>query len=60
MTDDEEIPFTGRFAISRYTQSKNQWNIVCRFNMFSQTPSDIGIIWTDCTLEHGENYLYAI
>lgn len=60
ISDDEEIPFTGRFAISRYSQSKNQWNIVCRFNMFSQTPSDIGIIWTDCTLEHGENYLYAI
>ena len=55
-----EKAFTGNFVITRYTKSKNSWNEVCRFNMLSQCPSDVGILWTDYTLEHGEQYLYAL
>ena len=56
----EEEPFSGNFMISRYTKSDNSWNEVCRFNMLSQVPSEVGTLWTDCTIEHGEQYLYAL
>ena len=56
----EEEPFTGNFVITRYTKSENAWHEICRFNTLTQTPSQIGIIWTDYTLAHGEQYLYAI
>ena len=56
----EEIPFTGNFVITRYDESKNTWNEICRFNMLSQSPSDVGILWTDYTISHGDRYLYAL
>lgn len=59
-TDTVEMPFTGNFVISRYSQNTNTWNEMCRFNTLSQTPSSIGIIYTDYTLEHGVKYLYAL
>ena len=57
---DNEIAFSGNFVISRYVENTNTWNEICRFNMLSQTPSDIGRIWTDYTIEHGVKYLYAL
>ena len=59
-TDDYEIPFTGNFIISRYSENTNTWNEMCRFNMLSQTPSEVGVLYTDYTLEHGVKYLYAL
>lgn len=58
--DEYEIPFTGNFIISRYSENTNTWNEMCRFNMLSQTPSDVGVLYTDYTLEHGVKYLYAL
>ena len=55
-----EVPFTGNFVITRYSENLNSWNEVCRFNMLSQTPSDVGVLWTDHTIEHGVRYLYAL
>ncbi len=57
---NEEIPFSGNFVITRYSENLNTWNEIFRFNMMSQTPSDMGTIWTDYTIEHGVKYLYAI
>jgi hypothetical protein len=58
--DEYEIPFTGNFVISRFAENTNSWNEVCRFNMLSQVPSEVGILYTDYTLEHGVKYLYAL
>lgn len=55
-----EIPFSGNFIISRYAENTNTWNEICRFNMLSQLPSDIGLIWSDYTIEHGVRYLYSL
>lgn len=59
-TGDEEERFSGHFIISRQSKSNNAWYQVCRFSALSQTPSEIGVIWIDHTIEHGEQYLYAI
>lgn len=56
----EEERFSGHFVISRYSKSKNMWNQMCTFGALAATPSEIGVVWTDYTLEHGEQYLYAI
>lgn len=56
----EEEPFSGNFVITRFTENTNTWHEICRFNMLSQLPSDIGTIWTDYTIEHGEKYIYAL
>ena len=56
----DEVPFSGNFVISRYTEKTNTWNEICRFNMLSNVPSEIGTIWTDYTIEHGVKYLYAL
>lgn len=58
--DEKEKPFTGNFVISRYTAKTNTWHEVCRFNMLSQTPSEVGVLWIDYTIEHGEKYIYAL
>ena len=55
-----EQPITGNFVISRYSDDIKNWNEICRFNMLSQTPSDMGILWIDYTVEHGVKYLYSI
>ena len=56
----QEQKFSGNFIISRYQKDTNLWHEVCRFNMLSQTPTEIGTIWTDYTMEHGVEYLYAL
>lgn len=57
---NNEQAITGNFVISRYSDDVKNWNEICCFNMMSQTPSDMGIIWTDYTIEHGVKYLYSI
>lgn len=57
---DVEQAFSGNFIITRYAENTNTWYEVCRFNTQSQTPSEIGVIWTDYTIEHGVRYLYAL
>ena len=57
---ESETAFSGNFVISRYSENLNTWNQICKFNTLSQTPSDIGEIWTDYTIEHGVRYLYCI
>ena len=57
---EEEKPFSGSFIISRYSENLNTWDEVCRFNMLMQTPSQMGTLWTDFTVEHGVKYLYSL
>lgn len=57
---ETELAFSGSFVITRYAENTNTWHEICRFNMLSQLPSEIGIIWTDYTIEHGVKYLYAL
>lgn len=57
---DKEQAFSGSFIISRYSENLDSWNEIYRFNMISQKPSDMGILWTDYTVEHGVKYLYAL
>ena len=56
----EEVPVTGNFVISRYSDNLQTWNEVCKFNLLSQYPSTVGTLWTDYTIEHGVKYLYAL
>jgi hypothetical protein len=58
--DYTETQFSGNFVISRYDSNTQHWHEICRFNALSQTPSELGIIWTDYTLEHGVHYLYCV
>jgi hypothetical protein len=55
----EEV-FSGSFLVSRYSANLETWDEVCRFTVVSKTPSEIGELWTDYTVEHGVKYLYAI
>ena len=56
----KEEAFSGSFLISRYSENLDTWDEICRFNMLSQTPSEMGILWTDYTIEHGVKYIYAL
>ena len=55
-----ETELNGNFVINRYSENLKSWNEVCKFSLHSQFPSEVGIIWTDYTIEHGERYQYAI
>lgn len=57
---EKEKAFSGSFVISRYTKHLNTWDQIYKFTMLAQRPSDMGILWTDYTVEHGGQYLYAL
>ena len=54
------IAVSGDFVISRYSSNDNLWYEVFRFNLLSQIPSEMGLLWTDYTIEHGVKYTYAL